>query len=181
MIFQVSEFNEVVYTHLQLLGSVVVEGEISEIKVSQNKWLSLTIKDDKASLPVFGMIFQLSGWKALEEGMRVQVHGSPRLYQKTAKFSLWADNVVPAGEGALKLAFAKLKAQLESGGLFDPARKRPFPTFPERIGLMTAKNSQAYHDFTKVLRERMGGLKIFFYPIHVQGAESVSSILSGLE
>jgi exodeoxyribonuclease VII large subunit len=127
------------------------------------------------------MVFKISGWRALEEGMRVQVHGSPRLYQKTARFSLWADAIIPSGEGALNVAFVKLKAQLEKEGLFDIARKRTIPTFPERIGLITAKGSQAYNDFTKILRERMGGLKIFFYPIRVQGIESARSISNAFE
>lgn len=180
-IFSVSEFNELIYRHLQLLGDVVVEGEISEIKVSQNKWLSLTIKDESASLPIFGMIFKISGWRILEEGMRVRVYGSPRLYQKTGRFSLWANDIIPAGEGALSIAFEKLKAQLEKEGLFDNARKRTITAFPERIGLITAKNSQAYNDFTKVLQQRMGGIKIIFCPVQVQGADSARSLCSALE
>lgn len=180
-IFSVSEFNELIYRHLQLLGDVVVEGEISEIKVSQNKWLSLTIKDESASLPIFGMIFKISGWRALEEGMRVRIYGSPRLYQKTGRFSLWANDIIPAGEGALSIAFQKLKAQLEKEGLFDIARKRTVTSFPERIGLITAKNSQALNDFTKILKQRMGGIKIFFYPVQVQGVDSARSLCSALD
>ncbi len=180
-VFSVSEFNELIYRHLQLLGDVVVEGEISEIKVSQNKWLSLTIKDESASLPIFGMIFKISGWRALEEGMRVRIYGSPRLYQKTGRFSLWANDIIPAGEGALSIAFQKLKAQLEKEGLFDIARKRTITAFPERIGLITAKNSQAYNDFVKILKQRMGGIKIFFYPVQVQGIDSARSVCSAFE
>jgi len=80
----------------------------------------------------------------------------------------------------LRIAFEKLRLKLEKEGLFTLERKRPLPTFPERIGLITAKNSQAYTDFIKVLGERMGGIKIYFYPVQVQGRGSVESILGAI-
>lgn len=177
IILQVSEFNELIQKHLDLLDEVIVEGEISQIKVSGNKWLFLTIKDDQASLRVFGVVFKIKNHPELAEGMKVKVVGHPRLYQKDASFSLFANAIYPSGEGALKIAFEKLCNRLTKEGLFDPDRKRPIPEFPENIGLITAPDSQAYADFVKVLRRRMGGLTIFFYPVFVQGQQSASSIL----
>lgn len=176
-IFQVSEFNEFINIYLGKVGDVVIEGEIVECKISQNKWLFVTIKDDASSVEVFGVIFQISGYSVLEPGMLVRVYGSPRLYPKTGKFSVYAKQIVPAGEGALKLAFEKLKEMLEKEGLFDEQRKRIIPEFPERIGLITAKDSKAYGDFIKLLSDRMGGLEIFFYPVNVQGKDSAKSIV----
>jgi exodeoxyribonuclease VII large subunit len=112
--------------------------------------------------------------------MLVHVYGTPRLYQKTGKFSVFANQIVPAGEGALRLAFEKLKDQLEKEGLFDEQRKRTITKFPEKIGLITAEDSMAYSDFVKVLKHRMGGIKIFFYPVNVQGKNSVESIVRGI-
>lgn len=177
-IFQVSEFTEFINTYLDQVGEAVVEGEISQLNVSQNKWLFVTIKDEQASVEVFGMIFQLSGWRQLEEGMLVRVYGRPRLYKKSGRFSLFAREIIPSGEGALRIAFEKLKRQLEAEGLFASERKRPLPLFPQHIGLITAKGSQAYNDFVKVLVGRMGGIRISFYPVSVQGVEAVPSILS---
>jgi len=93
-IFQVSEFNEFINLYLSKVGEITVEGEISEIRVSQNKWLFLTIKDEAASLDVFALTYQISGYSVLEPGMMVYVSGQPRLYQKTARFSLFADRIV---------------------------------------------------------------------------------------
>lgn len=177
-IFKVSEFNEFINTYLYQVGEVVVEGEISEIKVSQNQWLFITIKDKESSVEVFSTVYKISSYDLLEEGMLVHVYGSPGLYKKSGRFSIRAEQIVPAGEGALRLAFEKLKLKLEREGLFDLERKRPLPTFPERIGLITAENSRAYSDFVKCLKERMGGLKIYFYPVSVQGENSVGSILN---
>lgn len=180
-IFQVSEFNEFIGLYLGKIGEVVVEGEISEIKVSQGKWLFLTIKDEESSVEIFSLIFRIKNYGLLEEGMLAHVYGIPRLYKKTGRFTLFANQIVPAGEGALRIAFEKLKLKLEREGLFDETRKRPLPAFPQKIGLITAKNSQAYADFIKVLAERMGGIKIYFYPVQVQGKDSVDSILSAFE
>ena len=177
-ILTVSEFNEFIKSYLSDVGEVAVEGEISEIRVSQNKWLFLTIKDKEASVEVFSVVFKIRNYDVFEQGMLVHVYGKPYLYKKTGKFSIFANQIVPAGEGALQIAFEKLKLKLEKEGLFDPERKRPLPVFPEQIGLITAKSSQAYSDFIKILGERMGGIKIYFYPVQVQGRNSVDSILT---
>lgn len=179
-VFQVSEFNEFINIYLSQVEEVIVEGEISQIKVSQKKWIFLTIKDKGSSVEVFGTVFQISGFDLLEPGMLVHVYGTPRLYKKTGRFSIFASRIVPAGEGALRLAFEKLKIKLEKEGLFAVERKRELPAFPERIGLITAKGSNAYGDFIKVLKARMGGIKIYFYPVTVQGRDSVTTIISAL-
>ncbi len=180
-VFQVREFNEFVSIYLGEIGEVVVEGEISQLRLQNQRWLFLTLKDEAASLPVFGIQARLSNLGALAEGMLVRVHGRPRLYQKTASFSLWAEKIVPAGAGALQLAFERLRRQLESEGLFAEERKRALPRYPRRIGLVTAAGSRAYSDFVKILAERLGGLKIYFYPVAVQGEGAVESILEALE
>ena len=178
-VFQVSEFNEFVDVYLGQVGEVVVEGEITRIDVSQNKWIFATIKDEDSSVDVFSSVFKIPSPDLLEAGMLVQVHGKPSLYKKTGRFSIQAERIVPAGEGALRVAFEKLKAKLEKEGLF--VRKRPLPALPEAIGLLTAKGSRAYSDFVKVLENRVGGVKIYFYPVRVQGNDSVESIVGGFK
>lgn len=179
-IFQVSEFNEFINVYLKQTGELVVEGEISEINVSQGKWLFITIKDSASNLSVFAPVYNISGWQGLSEGMKVQVTGTPGLFSKSGKFSFTATKIIPSGEGALKLAFEKLKLQLEKEGLFSESRKRKIPRFPIRVGLITAKNSEAYNDFVKVSSERLGGIQIYLYSVSVQGRDAVDSIKSAL-
>lgn len=180
-IFKVSEFNEFISLYLGKVGDVVIEGEISELKVSQNRWVFGVIKDENASVDIFGTIFQLANIKELEVGMLVKVYGVPQLYQKTGRFSVTVTQIIPSGEGALRRAYEKLKAQLDSEGLFALERKRSLPRLPQTIGLVTAKGSQAYNDFIKVLRERMGGLQIKFVPVSVQGKDAPWSIVHALK
>ncbi len=181
MIFSVSEFNEFIDEYLDSVGEVVVEGEISEIRINQGKWVFMTIKDESASLRIFSFTWTLKNLSSLTEGMLVRVKGSPGLYKKNASFSLQASEVLPSGEGALRLAFEQLRKKLSEEGLFDVSRKRSLVSFPEKIGLLTARNSRAYSDFIKIINARMGGLKIYFYPVQVQGEGAVDSIINGLD
>lgn len=179
-IFTVSEFNEFIDI-LVSQEKVVVEGEISEIHVSQEKWLFATIKDANAAVEVFAIAEEISTLPLLEIGMLIHVFGRPRLHQKSGRFRIWAEQIIPAGEGALRIAFEKLKEKLSKEGLFAEARKRPLPLYPKEIGLITAKGSRAYSDFIKVLTERLGGLKIYFYPVQVQGINAIPSIVRAFE
>ncbi|MCA9392008.1 exodeoxyribonuclease VII large subunit [candidate division WWE3 bacterium] len=179
-IFSVSEFNEFVSQYLSKVGEVTIEGEISELKVSQGKFIFGAIKDEGASVDIFGMTFQITNLSQIEEGMLVKVVGTPRLYEKTGRFSVSVRQIIPSGEGALRRAFEKLKAQLEAEGLFDAARKRPLPRFPQKVGLITAKGSQAYNDFVKVLQQRMGGIDVVFTSVLVQGNDSPRSVVQAL-
>lgn len=174
-ILKVSEFNEL-FDRLVSYQSVIIEGEISEINVSQNKWLFITLKDQTSQIEVFAVSYSISTLPVLKAGLLVHVYGTPRIHQKSGRFRITADQIIPAGEGELKIAFEMLKLKLEKEGLFAVERKRQIPEYPTNIALLTAENSQAYHDFVKILNERYGGVTINFFPISVQGADAVSSI-----
>jgi exodeoxyribonuclease VII large subunit len=178
-IYSVSEFATFIKKYLRNIGEVVIEGEISELKVS-NKWLFATVKDETASIKVFSTIHQIYNYDLLEEGTLVHLYGTPSLFEKRGEFNISARQIMPTGEGALKIAFEKLKEKLDQEGLFRPERKRPISQFPQQIGLITAKDSQAHKDFVKILSQRMGGLKIQFYPVNVQGRGSVDSIVNAV-
>lgn len=179
-IFQVSEFNEFIDI-LVSQQEVIVEGEITEINVSRGQWVFITVKDQESNLEIFSMVHELNTLDLLEEGMLVHVYGTPHLHRKSGRFRLHAYQILPAGEGQLRIAFEKLKLQMEKEGLFAPERKRPLPLFPQNIGLLTAKNSAAYSDFVKVLTNRMGGMKIYFLPVSVQGVHAIKEVAQGIE
>ena len=180
MVFQVSEFNEFI-NNLISVKECVVEGEISEINVRQNRWVFMTLKDPEKEevLNVFATFYQVREFiNYLQVGSLVHVYGYPRLYGKSGKFSLSAYKIVPVGDGKLMKAFLELKAKLEAEGLFDEGRKRSLPPYPARVFLLTAPGSRAYSDFVKVTRERgFGKITIYHIPIRVQGVEAVPSIL----
>lgn len=176
-IFQVSEFVELINQHLNLLGEVVIEGEISRIDIKNHRLIFASIKDASSSIDVFALTFSIRNFQELEVGMKVRVYGTPGLYKGSGKFRFQASQILPQGEGALQIAFERLKKRLELEGLFDPSHKRPLPLWPRNIGLVTAKNSSAYHDLVKIISARMGGLTLYHLPVIVQGNSSPSSVL----
>lgn len=177
----VSQYLELINVSLgQIPSDFVIEGEVSDYRVAQGKWVSFDLKDEQnqALLKCFMTTWQLK--TQIEDGMRVQVKGAPKIYERFGTFKLNVTEVEPVGEGALKRAYELLRKKLESEGLFDISRKRPLPRFPERIGLITSRDAAAYGDFLRILNNRWSGVEVLFYHVHVQGKEAVADILTGL-
>lgn len=180
-VLQVSEYLEIVNGVLrETLGGEVlaVEGEVSGYRVNQGQWVTFDLKDEKALVNVFIPAWQLN--VPLEDGAKVRVFGVPRIYPKYGKFSVSADRIELAGEGALKKALAALRLRLEKEGLFEAARKRPLPRFPKRIALVASRESAAYGDFIRILNERWGGLEIDLYHVLVQGEKAPQDIVNAI-
>src|SRR5215470_13690927 len=86
----------------------------------------------------------------------------------------------PKGLGALQLAFEQLKRKLEAEGLFDQARRRPLPSFPRTIGIVTSPSGAALRDMLHVIGRRFADLRVLVAPARVQGAEAPAEIVAAL-
>jgi exodeoxyribonuclease VII large subunit len=179
----VSQYLELVNLALRQVpaSDIAIEGEVSDFRVAQGKWVSFDLKDEKeqAVLKCFMTTWQLTS--QIEDGMRIRVKGYPKVYERFGTLKLNVQEVEPVGEGALKRAYELLKKKLENEGLFDQARKRLLPRFPSRVGLITSRDAAAYGDFLRVLNNRWGGILIQFVHVHVQGSEAVSEIVNAFE
>lgn len=159
---------------------IVVEGELGGYTVKDGKWIIFDLKDEKdakTKVACFGTTFKIIG--TFESGMRVRVFGYPTV-KGWSTFQIDVQRMEPVGEGALKKAYDALKKKLEAEGLFDAARKRTLPRFPQRIGLITSRDAAAYGDFLRILNNRWGGVEVVFAHVRVQGNDAVPSILSAL-
>lgn len=177
IVLTVSQCVEAINITLDSLGELTVEGEVSEFRILQNKWVTFDIKDDTSVLKCFMTVWNLR--TQIEDGMLVKVSGKANLRAK-GFLSFVVQQVTPSGEGSLKRAFELLKRKLESEGLFAFERKRKLPRFPEHIALITSKDAAAYNDFLKVLAARQGGLRISFIHTGVQGVDAPQQIISAL-
>ncbi len=160
---------------------IVVEGELGGYTVKDGKWIIFDLKDEKdakTKVACFGTTFKIVG--AFESGMRVRVFGYPTV-KGWSTFQIDVQRMEPVGEGALKKAYDALKKKLEGEGLFDAARKRSLPRFPQRIGLITSRDAAAYGDFLRILNNRWGGVEVDFYHVRVQGNEAVPEILAAFD
>ena len=157
---------------------VVIEGELSDFRISKNKWVYFDLKDEQASVHFFGSVYNLPG--PLEDGLTVRVIGAPRLHPRFG-FTVNVQFMVPIGAGSLRKAFELLRRKLEAEGLFAPERKRPLPPIPETVGLITAGASAAYSDFVKVLSERWGGLEVQLIDVYVQGDQAPAQLSAAVD
>lgn len=150
-----------------------IVGEVSNFKVSRNRWVYFDIKDEESSVRCFGSAFSLH--TVIEDGMMVVIGGLPRLHPRFG-FSVNFETLTPSGEGSIKRASNLLEAKLRKEGLFDDSRKRELPYPPKSIGLITSAESAAYHDFVKVLSERWSGVNIELVDVKVQGGDAETAI-----
>jgi len=117
----------------------------------------------------------------LQDGLAVEIHGHISIYEASGQYQLYVDQIRPVGEGALYQEFLRLKALLESEGLFDAERKRPIPELPRRIGIVTSATGAALRDMLNTLRRRLPLAEVILAPSPVQGAEAPPALTAALE
>ncbi|MBP9852587.1 MAG: Exodeoxyribonuclease 7 large subunit [Patescibacteria group bacterium] len=157
---------------------IAVEGEILEYKVSKNRWVYITLKDEFATVRCFTTVYALPN--PLEVGMVVRLYGAPHIHEKYG-FSLQVQQVRLVGEGTLKKGCELLFAKLRGEGLFDTARKRSLPAVPSRIAVVTARDSAACADFIKITKARWCGVEVTVFDSYVQGDHAPENIIQTLQ
>lgn len=116
-----------------------------------------------------------------ENGMKVIATGKVSVYEKNGNYQLYVSKMEPDGTGALQIAYEQLKKKLAEEGLFDEARKRPIPRFPQKIGVITSPQGAAVKDIFNVLGRRYPQAEIVFCPALVQGDTAAPSLISALK
>lgn len=158
--------------------TVVIEGEVASFKINQGKYVFFDLKDGEASVGCFMMAFQLR--MPVEDGMKVIITASPKL-TRAGKFSLTIRSIRPSGEGALKKSFELLRAKLATEGIFASERKRPLPSAPQRIAVVSSTQAAGYADFIKILNDRWGGMHIDVAQVQVQGQSAPDQMIRALQ
>jgi len=180
---QVSRYLKEVLETDDFLQEIWVQGEISGCKTYSSGHCYFTLKDAEAQLAcVFFKQARLrSSAPDLRDGMAIAANGRISLYERDGKLQLYVEYVEPLGDGALFLRFEQLKARLEAEGLFDAERKRPLPSQPAVIGIVTSPQAAALRDMLRVLRSRYPLAEVIFAPTLVQGVEAPASIAAALD
>jgi exodeoxyribonuclease VII large subunit len=179
-IFSVSEFVQTLKVHLGRLGQVVVEGEVADFRgISRETLVFFEIKDAGSRVRCFMLAHELDC--DLADGLAVRVTATPSVFVKNGGLHLRVSKVELVGQGALQQALEKTKQKLEAEGFFAVERKRAIPAFPERIGLITSKDAAAKTDVLRVLKNRWPLATVIFFPVGVQGAGAIASIVKALD
>ena len=181
-IFSVSDLNRLAREVLeQSFPLFWVAGEISNLSRAASGHWYFSLKDTRAQVRcvMFRNRNASLDW-APKEGDSVEARALVTLYEARGEFQLTIEGLQKAGLGALFEAFERLKARLEQEGLFDAARKRPLPTLPRRIGIVTSPDAAALRDVLTTLDRRMPTIPIIIYPTPVQGRGAALKIASAI-
>ncbi len=182
-VFSVSRLNREVKGLLEgSLPLLWVEGEISNLARPASGHIYFSLKDEAAQVrcAMFRSRRQLLRFMP-ENGQRVLLRARATLYEARGDYQLVVEHMEEAGDGLLQRRFEELKARLQAEGLFDGERKRPLPTLPRAVGVVTSASGAALHDILTVLGRRFPALPVFIYPTQVQGAGAAEQIVAAID
>lgn len=181
-IYTVSEINSLARDVLEsAFFDIWVEGEVSNQRSPGSGHVYFTLKD--ATSQIAAVLFRSQAGLLkfrLEDGLKVLARGRISLYEPRGTYQINCQWIEPAGRGSLQLAFEQLKRRLAAEGLFDPARKRPIPSLPQQIGVITSPTGAALRDFLHVLDRRFANVRVTIHPARVQGDEAAPEIADAL-
>ncbi len=162
--------------------NLFVEGEVSRVTYHSSGHLYFTLKDEKSSISA--VMFKTNNQKMrfrLEEGMQVIISGSVSVYTPRGSYQINCKSIEPSGSGALALAYEQLKKKLEKKGYFDRFLKKPLPSFPGHIVIVTSKTGAAIEDLLRVAKKRWPLLKITLIDTIVQGESAAQNIAKNIK
>ena len=171
-----------VRTHIEReYSDAWVEGEISNFRAPESGHLYFTLKDGDSQIRVvmFRSSARLLRFRPAD-GLQVVVRGRITIYEDRGELQISAEYIEPKGAGSLQLAFEQLKAKLETEGLFAAERKKPIPSLPSRIGIVTSVQGAALRDILNILRRRHHSVNVLIFPAQVQGDAASFEVAAGV-
>lgn len=166
-------------------GAVTVRGELSGFTRAASGHCYFTLKDSDGAPGALrcAMFRRVAGMLAFapRDGQQVELRGRVAVYEARGELQLVVESMQAVGAGSLYEQFLRLKARLEAQGLFDPARKRPLPRFPRRVGVVTSLGAAALHDVLTALARRAPQVEVIVYPSPVQGADAPAALAAALQ
>ncbi len=181
--FTVSEITAYIKEKLEvdpLLQDLWLEGEVSNFSCSAAGHLYFTLKDEKSSLRCVMWRSSAARHASLpEDGQAIVARGRISIYELQGLYQFYVDTILPAGVGLLHRRFEALKERLRAEGLFE--RKRPLPSFPGCVGLVTSPTGAALRDVLHVLGRRYPLVEVMLAPSLVQGEEAPPQIVAAIQ
>ena len=181
-VWSVHDLVAAVRTHIEReYSDTWVEGEISNFRAHDSGHLYFTLKDQNSQIRavMFRSQARLLRFRP-ENGMQVVLRGRVTIYEDRGELQISAEYLEPKGAGALLVAFEQLKAKLEAEGLFDPARKKPIPSMPRRIGIVTSPQAAALRDILNIVQRRHHSASVLIFPAQVQGEAASVEVTAGI-
>lgn len=182
---RVSQLNSYIKRLLQtdpILGNISVIGEISNLKFHGSGHVYFSLKDESSKVNCFLPADISAGLTCrLEEGIEVIASGYIYLYERGGTYSINIRTIEISGQGDLAAKFLKLKQKLEAEGIFDKAHKKPIPSFPYKVAVVTSETGAAVRDIIKTIKRKNDITDIIIYPVLVQGPGAAGEISSAID
>ncbi len=165
----------------RLLSNVWIKGEISNFTNHRTGHFYFTLKDPDSLIRAVMFKSAASKLKFLpENGMKVIARGRVSAFVRDGQYQIYVEELQPDGIGSLYIAFEQLKRKLEAEGLFSPARKRPLPKIPTRIGIITSPTGAAVRDMINITKRRFPYAELKLFPSLVQGPDAPAQLIDGI-
>ena len=161
---------------------VSVKGELAGFTRAASGHCYFTLKDEQGQMrcAMFRRSAEFLNFQP-RDGDLVEIQGRVALYEPRGELQLVAESMRPAGAGQLLEVFSRLKAKLETEGLFSSERKREIPARPRAIGVVTSLGAAALHDVVSALRRRVPHIPVRIAPSLVQSAEAPAQLVAALK
>ena len=163
-----------------LLKGLWVRGEITNFKRHSSGHLYFSMKDKDTTIRA--VMFRGNAEKLRfrpGDGQDCFFRGYVALYPRETQLQFYVEGIEAAGQGAEALALEELRKKLTEKGYFDPAAKKPIPSLPQAVGVISSPTGAVIQDIQKVLWRRYPDMPIRLFPSAVQGKEAVDSIVRG--
>ena len=164
------------------LQNVTVKGEISNFVAHRSGHWYFSLKDEDSQIKA--VMFYGSNSRVNfkpENGHKVIIQGKISVYEGRGEYQIYATSMKRDGLGDLYVAFEELKRRLAEEGLFDPRHKKPIPSFPTKIGVITSANGAAVRDIKNIASRRCPAVQLVLHPALVQGAGTEESLIKALD
>ena len=179
-VYSVSDASSLLKTVVETaFPRIRVRGELSQITRASSGHIYMTIKDANSAISAIIWRSTPVPFK-LEDGLEVIITGRFTTYPARSNYQIIVSEIEMAGAGAILKMLEERKRKLAAEGLFDQARKKPLPRFPQTIGIVSSPTGAAFQDIQNRLRERFP-VHVILYPATVQGATAAAEITAGVE
>ncbi len=183
--FSVSELNTYVKGVLLndvILNDIYIVGEVVGLKEHFSGHLYFQVKDIDSAINCVMFKFNASLMPMkIENGMKVLIHGSVTIYEKTGSFQIVCKEMKPFGVGDLQIKIDLLKKKLSTEGFFDLSLKKKIPTFPKNVAIITSDTGAVLHDILNISSRRNKNIKVYVYHSQVQGEKAHIEISKAID
>ena len=181
-ILTVSKLNQQIKALLESeFPFVWVKGEISNFRTPSSGHFYFTLKDEQSQIRAVFFRSQNRFLRFLpQDGAQVVCQARLSVYEPRGEYQVVVEVMEPLGVGALQLAFEQLKKKLEAEGLFSAAAKKPMPSCPQNICIVTSPTGAAIRDILKIFQRSPYPLTVTLFPVAVQGQAAAAEIAGAI-